>query len=126
MNTPLDINQIILLLSGANGLGPDAQSVAQDIGDFDYSTCPQWLYLQAKFSTGIRFRELKSIANIIQITLQLPPLSRNQKRSFPLLIKWFCTNWDKIQPILDYISLYDDNLTQISGQSQISMSQGKK
>ena len=120
MAYPLDISQAILLLSGANGLGPEAKSVAKDLGDFDYTKCPQWLYLQSKFSTGVSLKELKSIATIIQLHLGLPPLTRNQKRSYPLLIKWFCINWDQIQPVLQYIYLFDDNLMEISSNSQIS------
>ena len=68
-----------------------------------------WMILQQHFSSGICFAELKSIAKFLQFYLNLPIISRNALRSFPLLIDWFRNNWNKVYPVLPYISLLDEN-----------------
>jgi hypothetical protein len=45
-----------------------------------------------RFSSGIRHRELMSLALIFGTVCDVPPLTRDNKRSFPLLMKWFDEN----------------------------------
>jgi hypothetical protein len=62
-----------------------------------------------RFSSGVRHRELLSIAMILCNfidSLEMP--GRNEKRSFPLLIRWFSDNWSQIGPLLSAIDLRDE------------------
>ena len=63
--------------------------------------------------------ELSSIAMILEKTLNLPHLPREMRRTFSSLMNWYISNWDKIAPTLQYITLVDDNYNTISGKTQI-------
>ena len=88
---------------------------------FTYQARPEWLILQQKFSTGITLPELRSIAFLLQQTLKLKKIPRDNKRSFEGLVSWFIREWKVIFPALDYIQLFDENLNEISFKKEQSI-----
>ena len=85
---------------------------------FDPNNSREWNILQQHFSSGIRQSELASVAIVLSQQLQLTHLSREAKRTFVPLIQWFHNNWAKIEPVLPFIQLFDDDLNPISGEVQ--------
>jgi hypothetical protein len=71
--------------------------------------------LQAKFSTGVRLPELRSIATIVCHLANLQPPSRDENRSCALLMRWFCSRWAVIAPWLPSIRLLDETGKPIDG-----------
>jgi hypothetical protein len=52
-------------------------------------------------------RELQSVAQVLAVLSQVLPPSREARRHFPALVKWFVTYWNKISPWLPYVQLRD-------------------
>ena len=102
------------MINEANGLGPEAKIISEEIGDFDYRKCPVWLDLLKHFSPGVTRNELHSIAIVLVSLLDLPLLTRSENRSFPLMIRWFAKNWSKIEPVLPSIHLLDNSMNTIN------------
>jgi hypothetical protein len=76
--------------------------------DFDYQSSEAWRALTQHFSSGIRHKELISIAFLITEWFHVPKIPRDARRSYPMLVKWFQDNWATIQPILPLINIRDD------------------
>lgn len=101
------------------GKGNEAKVVREQIGDFDVVQSSAYKKVTQKFGRSIRLTEILGILNSIQNYMQikhnstLPQISRNEKRSFPLLIKYIESNKDLIFPYLDYISLCDSTFQKI-------------
>lgn len=95
------------------GKGNEAQSIRKEIGDFNLFDSKAYKIITSNFGKSIRFSELLGIINTINIVLKLkydqmlPPISRNEKRSFPLLIKYVERNGEIIYPNLKLITLCD-------------------
>ena len=105
---------------------PQQNNVLGNVLDINLNSCYQWEVLQQKFTTGITFKELRSIALILEEMIpNLTKMDRPTKRSFPLLLKWFISNWSLIEMYLPYIHLVDDNFNVINGVSQIQSLQYK-
>lgn len=101
------------------GKGSESIAIKKELGDFDAFSSESFKYIIKKYGRSIRFTELLGIINSIQIYLQykndatLPQLSRNEKRSFPLLIKYIEGNKEIIFPYLQFISLCDSSFQKI-------------
>jgi hypothetical protein len=96
-------------LSHKTGLRKEGQHIAQVLQNFNYETSDAWAFLTHHFSSGVRHRELNSIALITSKTFNIPRVTRDAQRSYPMLIKWFQDNWGAIEPILPLVSLRDEN-----------------
>lgn len=72
-----------------------------------------------QFGYGIRFSELISIAEILISILHLPPLTRNMKRKYELLMKWYEDNFNIISQYLKYIQLLDNDKNEITYSREI-------
>ena len=94
--------------------GKEASYIKKVLKNFDYKTSIVWKKIQQLFSTGVRHTELISVAQILIQISGAPEVSRSCHRSFPVLIKWFDDNWDKIEPFIHHISLLDENMNTIN------------
>jgi hypothetical protein len=96
------------------GYGSEAKSVRRDLEEFELGTSPAYHAVKVAFGTNVRLRELKGIMSVVRAWWQskdgtyLPQLSRNQKRSFPLLIKYIDHHYDKIVPLFQHAILLDE------------------
>ncbi|EAY05209.1 hypothetical protein TVAG_473880 [Trichomonas vaginalis G3] len=98
--------------------GKEGRIIANILKDFDFKNCKAWISLSSQFSSGIRHPELLSIAYVLIRALELPDITRSEKRSFPCLVKWFNDNWDKISGPIQCITLLDDREIPISCQRE--------
>jgi hypothetical protein len=95
--------------------GPEAQLIACELGTYNYETSPFWHVLRNQFSSGVRQRELSSVATVLCSLIETFPLpTRSEKRSFPLLIRWFEQNWTEIAPFLPLINLCTESFEVIN------------
>jgi hypothetical protein len=82
--------------------------IAQKLATYNYQASPIWIYLRQQFISGIRHRELVSVVTVLcGLFDSLPQLTRSEKRSYPLLVRWFDGNWSAIAPLLPFIHLRD-------------------
>lgn len=100
------------------GKGAEAAAIKQELDGFDAFNSMAYKKVIYHFGKDIRLNELLGITNVIITLLNsrrigIPPLSRNEKRSLPLLIKYIDRNSELIFPYLPYISLCDDNFQKI-------------
>jgi hypothetical protein len=97
------------------GRGSEAQQVQREIGDFEYLSSSAWKSIRFYFGSSIRLRELKGIVTAMQkyhrlkFRQDLPKLSRNGKRCFPLLVKYIAENIDFFQSVFPLVSLANAN-----------------
>jgi hypothetical protein len=77
--------------------------------NFNFENSNAWQSIIEKFSTGIRHRELCSTALLISHFFGAPKISRDARRSFPVLIKWFENHWATIEPIWSCLNLLDES-----------------
>jgi hypothetical protein len=71
--------------------------------------CEEFRVLQSKFSSGVRFTELKSIAVVLAWLANVDPPDRNTCRQFVLLIRWFQRHWQVVSAFLPSVELRDQN-----------------
>ncbi|KAK8884616.1 hypothetical protein M9Y10_043732 [Tritrichomonas musculus] len=108
------------------GKGLEAKAIKEELGDFNANDSGAYKYIISKFGRSIRFSELLGILNTIQLyakirsNIAIPLISRNEKRSFPLLIKYIDRHSDLIIPYLQYISLCDSSFHKIPVDSKFS------
>jgi hypothetical protein len=76
--------------------------------------------LHAKFSTGVRLPELRSVAGIICHLGGIPRPSRDTHRSYPLMVKWFAENWSDVVPWLKVVNLVDAEEKPIDGNREMA------
>lgn len=101
------------------GKGTEAKSVKDELGGFMYERSAVYISLVKHFGPSIRLRELRGIVLAIKDVLEkqygctLPPVSRNTKRIFSLLVKYMHDNYVYFMPMLDKVSLCDANLVPI-------------
>ena len=95
------------------GQGVEAQSVKDELGGFRYERGPAYVALVRNFGTSLRLRELKAIVLALKDVMErrygyvLPPVSRNTKRIFSLLVKYLQDNYRYFAPMLDKVVLCD-------------------
>jgi hypothetical protein len=80
--------------------------------------CPEVQILQAKFSSGVRLRELRSIALVIVAIANLEPPGRDAKRQLGLMLDWFRQNWAVVACWLPFVNLRDERGRTIDGQRE--------
>ena len=101
------------------GQGNEAKMIREELGNFDVYESEAYKRIIKQFGRSIRFSELLGIINTIKIYLEnktnkvLPPIKRNEKRSFLLLIKYIQQNNELIFPYLQYISLCNSSFQKI-------------
>lgn len=101
------------------GKGNEAKAIKEALGDFDVYNSRAYKEVVKNYGKSLRMNELLEIINSLTIYLRdkkgiiLPKLTRNDKRSFPLLIKYVETNFDTIQPWLGHVHLCDSNFKKI-------------
>jgi hypothetical protein len=76
--------------------------------------------LHARFSTGLRLPELRSIAAIICHLVGIARPSRDMHRSYPLMVKWFAENWAEVSPCLNVVQLMDAEERAIDGSREMA------
>jgi hypothetical protein len=81
--------------------------------------CEEFRVLQSKFSSGVRFTELKSIAAVLASLADLAPPDRETKRQYVLLINWFRIHWRFVAPFLPLVQLRDEFGVPITGQREL-------
>jgi hypothetical protein len=82
--------------------------------------CREFRVLAARFSTGVTIRELVSVAEIVSSLARISPPSRDAKRNFGLMIRWFRSRWTSVGPWLPLISLCDEERCIIDGARELS------
>jgi hypothetical protein len=87
----------------------EGRQVAALLRHFDFENCEAWRALTHQFSSGVRHKELSSVALVISHCFHVPAITRDARRSYPVLIKWFNDHWGKIQPIMPLIALHDED-----------------
>lgn len=101
------------------GKGNEAKMIKEEIGDFNAFESMAYKEVTKHFGKSIRLSEIIGILNSIQIYLllkkntSLPQISRNEKRSFPLLMKYIERNNEEIFPYFQYISLCNSSFQKI-------------
>lgn len=97
------------------GKGKEANKIKGKIGDFDAYHSRAYETIINNFGRSVRLNELLGIINSIRQYAFLknhqgiPAPNRDEKRSFPLLIKYIETNYDLIVPYFPFIELCDSN-----------------
>jgi hypothetical protein len=100
-------------VSRAYGFGIEAKSVRAEIGNFDWYSSRAYSAVRRQFGETLRLKELKALIHAAVFYIKqkrgvdLPHMSRNTKRSFPLLVKYIQTNYDIIIPVLPKMVLCD-------------------
>jgi hypothetical protein len=77
---------------------------------YNYADSPTWVLIRQQFSSGVRQRELVSVDHVLcSLAPTLPLLTRSERRSYPLLLRWFEQNWSQIAPYFSGIHLRDSD-----------------
>lgn len=101
------------------GKGSEAKLIKEAIGDFDVNNSTAYKKVIQQFGKSVRLSEILGVLNSIHMYLKmkkniiLPPISRNEKRSFPLLMKYIEINGEMIIPYFQYITLCDSSFQKI-------------
>lgn len=101
------------------GKGNEAKMIKEEIGDFDVYKSTAYKQVTQHFGKSVRLSEILGIINTIQIILQtkknipLQRISRNEKRSFPLLMKYIERNGEFIYPFFQHMSLCNSSFQKI-------------
>jgi hypothetical protein len=112
-NPPFALSTSIDVEKAAYGKGFEAQQVRNELGTFDYQCSRAWASIEYYFGASIRLRELKGIISAITGYLRmrrgvdLPELSRNTKRSVPLMVKYVEMHSEYFLPLFPCVSLAD-------------------
>jgi hypothetical protein len=79
---------------------------------------PEFRALQAKFSSGVSLKELRSIAAVIAMHARIRGPSRDANRSYGLMIIWFIAQWADVAPWLPFVELRDATGRPIDGRRE--------
>jgi hypothetical protein len=90
-----------------NTKGKDGRHVEAILRSFNFEKSVAWDALTHHFSSGVRHRELCSVALVLSHCFGFTTISRDARRSYPVLIKWFHDNWAIIEPVLPFVALRD-------------------
>jgi hypothetical protein len=91
--------------------GTEAQAIKEEIGNFQFETSRGYFLITRLFTDKILVSELRNLLEAARIVLRrrrqidLPPLSRNAKRSKPLLVKYVDTYVNELTPMLSEMVL---------------------
>jgi hypothetical protein len=98
--------------------GLEAKRIQEALGGFDWRNSCVLQVLHQMFSSGVTHAELISIAELLcQFTSV--SLHRCERRSTPLLIKWYHDNWATIFPHLSVMNLRDEHSCPITGYREL-------
>ena len=79
-----------------------------------------------RFGTSVTHAELCSIALVISsVDNRISPPDRNERRSFPLLLKWFDDRLGEILSLLNSVSLLDEDGIPITLEREVENQQRK-
>jgi hypothetical protein len=87
----------------------EQQRIKKDLGDFDAVKSSTFQQLQQQFGANLRHTDLRSIALVLIKTMGIPTISRNERRSFPILVKWFDRHWTLVSSVIGQIELHNDD-----------------
>jgi hypothetical protein len=93
--------------------------MAKDTATVEQLNTEEYRFLQVKFSSGVTFSELKSIAALLASLAQITPPSRDEKRHYFKLIKWFRDSWAVITPFITVMELRDQFNVPIDSQREM-------
>jgi hypothetical protein len=88
--------------------GRQGRHIAKILQTFDFRASHAWNAITNTFGSGIRHRELVSVAIVIAAHFGVARVSRDAQRSYPVLVKWFDDNWEAVGPVLHRVSLRDN------------------
>lgn len=100
------------------GHGSEAKNISEKLGNFQIDNSFAYHFIKTKFGRSLRFNELIGIVKSIQAYcsqkgIVLPPITRNEKRSFQLLIKYVDDHFEILRPILEKVTLCDESFNPI-------------
>jgi hypothetical protein len=75
--------------------------------------------LQARFSSGLRLGELRSLAVILSSLAGIMPPGRGTQRQYILLVRYIRKHWARIAPVLPLVQLKDENDMLIDGRREM-------
>jgi hypothetical protein len=90
---------------------------ASELSKFDKSR--ELRILQLAFSTGVRLRELRSIALVLANVAGIPPPHREARRNSGVVLAWFRRHWDVVLPLLPTLQLRDSDGNPINGMREV-------
>jgi hypothetical protein len=79
----------------------------------------EYRILQLKFSSGVTFHELRSIADVLSACARVPRPSREASRCFSVLLAWFRCYWSRIIVWLPAIELRDEENLPINARREL-------
>jgi hypothetical protein len=89
--------------------GKEARHIRERVKSFCAKESEAWKMIVGRFGSGIRHRELCSLAISLSSRYGVTPISRDEKRNADVTVKWFQDNIDVIRPILTHFQLLDDD-----------------
>jgi hypothetical protein len=95
------------------GKGLEARAIKQEIGNFEIHTSHGYFLITRLFTEKILVTDLRNVVEAARTLLHyrrqidLPPLSRNAKRSKALLVKYVDTHLNELAPVLSQMVLQD-------------------
>jgi hypothetical protein len=75
--------------------------------------------LQARFSSGLRLGELRSLAVILSSLAGIMPPGRGTQRQYIQLVRYIRKYWARIAPVLPLVQLKDENNILIDGRREM-------
>jgi hypothetical protein len=75
--------------------------------------------LHAKFSSGVRLPELRSLAFLISHLATIGGPDRSEQRTYPRIVNWFRKNWSAVLPWLAIVNLVDEHQAVVDGRREL-------
>lgn len=94
-------------------------AAAVEKGTRDVFQSREFQFLQLQFSTGVTLNELASVACVVAHFAHVQGPSREAKRSFCQLVRWFIENWAAISVVLPLVHLRDSNCEVIDARREM-------
>jgi hypothetical protein len=96
-------------LSGQTFGAPEAlrqerEEIMNRVRDFDMTKSPAFRAFQQRQLTSRKFAEIISICEVLADQANVP-MDRETKRRKPVLFKWLDTNWTRLEPCLQFLTL---------------------
>ncbi|OHT08015.1 hypothetical protein TRFO_23639 [Tritrichomonas foetus] len=107
------------------GKGSEARLIKEQLNGFEARTSEAYKIIVRLFGGSVRITELLGVLNSIRFLLTsrgqvLPPISRNERRSFSLLIKYVQTHLEQLKPLLECTTLCDTHFNDIHAYADIN------
>jgi hypothetical protein len=75
--------------------------------------------LHAKFTSGVRLPELRSVAFVLSHFAMVSSPDRTEQRTYPRMVNWFKQNWSAVLPWLHLVNLVDAQDTIVDGRREL-------